>query len=91
VRACWREVALPHETSRTFCFGTVQLFSLLATIVHDLVSKYFRVIPLSPIPELIFLASHNMGAAACLLWSKEFHREKSQHHFQSRFSLDSSD
>jgi hypothetical protein len=90
-RACWRDVALPHEASRTFCFGTVQLFSLLATIVHDLGSKFFRVILLSPVLELIFLASHSMGAAACLLWSKEFHREKSQPHFHSRFSLDSSD
>jgi hypothetical protein len=91
VRACWREVALPHEVSRTFCFGTVQLFSLLATLTHDLGSKYFQVIAFSPVPELVFLASHHVGAAACLFWSKEFHRERSRDHYQSRFSLDNSD
>jgi hypothetical protein len=91
MRACLREVTLPHEASRTFCFGTVHLFSLVTTIVHDLGSKYFRAIALSPVPELFFLASHPMGAAACFLWSKELYREKSQHNFQSRFALDSSE
>jgi hypothetical protein len=89
IRVCSREQELPHESNRTFCFGSVQVLAFLAAVLQDLVAELFASVALSPAPELLYLAAHHVGAAVCIIWSREFHQEKVPDRFQSRFFLDS--
>jgi hypothetical protein len=91
VQACMREVSLPHEGTRTFCFGLVQFFSLFFTIVRDVGGLLFAGLAASPGPALLLLGARYGGVAACLFWLREYHQGRLPDNFESRFSLDSSD
>jgi hypothetical protein len=85
-----REHQLPHESNRACCFGTVQFFSLIAVVLQDICCRNSARLALGAGPELFMLATHAIGATACLVWLRGFESTEKRAGFVSRFLIDTS-
>jgi hypothetical protein len=89
-RVCCREHELPNEGNRTFCFGVVQFVALFASALQ-IGGGWVTRIGATAGPKLFALAAHFGGAAACLIWVKQFQDVVSEHEAPPQFFLDDSD
>jgi hypothetical protein len=89
INVCCREHELPNESNRTVCFGAVQIIALLAVVMQDCAAAVPS-LGISAAPRLVFLAAHFGGAAACLIWLKEFQGPERDEAPEAQFVLDDS-
>jgi hypothetical protein len=89
-QVCCRRDELPHEATRTFCFGTVQLVAFLMTAVQ-IGGWWLPRIGADGGPKLSVFAAHFGGATACLLWRKEFQDAENDREVDLQFALDESE